>query len=33
LTGVVDVCSPGELLAEDDDEAVEVEVLAVPGIV
>jgi hypothetical protein len=33
VTGVVDVCSPDELLVEDDDEAVEVEVLAVPGIV
>jgi hypothetical protein len=30
---VVDVCRPDELLVEDDDEAVEVEVLAVPGTV
>jgi hypothetical protein len=38
LTGVVDVCSPDELLVEDDDDVVAVEVvvvavLAVPGIV
>jgi hypothetical protein len=30
---VVDVCRPDELLVKDDDEAVEVEVLAVPGTV
>jgi hypothetical protein len=33
MTGVVDVCSPDELLVEVDDEAVGVEMLAVPGIV
>jgi hypothetical protein len=33
VTGVVDVAKPDEVLVDEDDEAVAVEVVAVPGIV